>query len=444
MRFPVLVPSVLAFCLLPGAEALAQEAAVPAPAGAPLTLAEAVAEALAANPDLTAARAASRAADARPEIERGLRPPMFEGEIFSWPLDTANPADAQFMVTMQQELPGRGKRALRAARASEEAAFAANEVEVRRVRVVTGVKGAFVRLLAGRRIVDLLDESMTLVQQLGAAAEVKYAAGRSSQQEVVKALIERTRLQRDQVAATEQVRLAEAELNALLGRAPSAPIGPLVPPPRPALPAAEVAQATAREHQPELLAPKIDARVADAELAAIASERKPDWIVGGGYMVMPDQTNALTARVGITWPGAPWSSSRIDAEQREAQARRAAADARSLAAENETRRATQEAWVRARAAQERESVVRDALLPQARHALELARLGYESDRASFLDVIEAARTVLDVRRDLIGVETERDLALVALELAMGSEVPATPGPGTPAPGTAGSTNGGVR
>ena len=99
----------------------------------------------------------------------------------------------------------------------------------------------------------------------------------------------------------------------------------------------------------------------------------------------------------------------------------------------------QEAWVRAQAAQEREEVVRGGLLPQAQHALDLARLGYETDRASFLDVIDATRTVVDLRRDLVLAETDRALALVALERAMGTEIPATQ-----APQKETRANGGVR
>jgi cobalt-zinc-cadmium efflux system outer membrane protein len=432
MRSRLLAPPALVLHLLVGCVAQAQEPVAPlgsaqpvvrAGSGPPLTLAAAVDEALVANPDLAAARAARHAADARPEVDRALMPPMLEAEAFQWPTNTANPADAQLMFTMQQEFPGRGKRGLRAARATAEAALAANDVDVRTVRLVAEVKEAFLRTLAGRRLLDLLDERVALVRQLGAAAEVSYAAGRIPQQEVVKTLLERTRLQRDRVDATEQVRMAEARLNALLGRAPTTPIGPLVAAPRPPLPPVEVAQALTRDHQPELLTPKIEARVADADLAAIAGERKPDWVVRGGYMVMPNETNALTARVGVTWPTAPWSSRRFDAEQREAQARRAAAEARARAAETQATRMAQEAWVRASAAQERETVVRDGLLPQAEHALNLARLGYETDRTSLLDVVEAARTVTEVRRDLIEAETDRDLALVALELAMGTAAP---------------------
>ena len=436
MRSRTLVSSAIVLLLFPGRAARAQEPASPtvvvSPSGpvageAPLTIADAIAEALAANPDLAAVQAARLAAEARPAIERTLMPPMLEAEVFQWPTNTANPADAQFMFTMQQDLPGRGKRALRAARATEEAAMAANEVDQRRVQVVAEVKEAFVRILAGRRVLDLLGESVELVRQLGAAAEVKYAAGRISQQEVVRALLERTRLQRDQLSATEEVRMAEARLNALLGRAPAAPVGPLVCPLRPALPPLEVAQSFARDHQPALIAPHIEKRLADADLAVIAGDRKPDWTLRGGYMLMPNETNALTARVGVTWPGAPWSSRRLDAEQRAAQARRAAADARARAAERQVGRAAEEAWVRAQAAQEREDLVRGGLLPQAQHALDLARLGYETDRVSLVDVIDAARSVADVRRDLVRAEEDRDLALISLELAVGTDLPAAPG-----------------
>jgi outer membrane protein TolC len=197
------------------------------------------------------------------------------------------------------------------------------------------------------------------------------------------------------------------------------------------LPPLDVVQSIARERHPELEVPRIQARVASADEAIASSERRPDFLVQGGYMVMPNETNALTARFGITWPTAPWASGRIEAQRREAVARREAARASERALANAVAQQVQEAWVRARAADERAALIRGGLLPQTQHALELARLAYQSDRASFLDVVDAARTMLDVQRDLVQAEGDRWLALVALERAAGTDLAET---GAAAPG----------
>ena len=43
----------------------------------------------------------------------------------------------------------------------------------------------------------------------------------------------------------------------------------------------------------------------EAELARLQGERRPDFVVGGGYMLMPGDAGAWTARAGITWPKRP-------------------------------------------------------------------------------------------------------------------------------------------
>jgi cobalt-zinc-cadmium efflux system outer membrane protein len=383
-------------------------------------------EALAANPDLTAARAAHAAAAAIPATERYLMPPMIEAQVFQWPLNTVNPSNAQLMFTLQQEFPGRGKRGLRVARAETEASLAESEVAVRRRSLVADVKQAYIELSVARRVLRIFETADVLVRQLGAAAELKYATGRVPQQDVVKALVERTRLQREAIMASEQARLAEARLNSLLGRAADAPLGPLESPApgraAGALPLLDVVQSIARQRRPELEVPRIQARVAAADEAIAESGRRPDFIVQGGYMVMPDETNAWTGRVGITWPAAPWAAGRIEAERRAAIARREGARANERAVANQVAQQVQEAWVRARAAEERTALIRGGLLPQSEHALELARLAYQSDRASFLDVMDTARMMLDVQRDLLQAEGDCQLALVALERAVGEDL----------------------
>ena len=40
-------------------------------------------------------------------------------------------------------------------------------------------------------------------------------------------------------------------------------------------------------------------------------ERRPDWMVQGGYMLTPGEAGAWTARVGMTWPTAPWATATV-------------------------------------------------------------------------------------------------------------------------------------
>src|SRR5439155_6599367 len=107
--------------------ALAQEPLHPAAsrrvyAGPALSLSAAIDEALQRNPTLIALKSEFDAARLRPGPERFLMPPTFEAEIWQWPLTSVNPLDTNmYMFTIRQDLPGRGKRALRTAVLDKEA-----------------------------------------------------------------------------------------------------------------------------------------------------------------------------------------------------------------------------------------------------------------------------------------------------------------------------------
>lgn len=403
------------------APAAAQPSA-PAQTEPPLSLRQAIDEALASNPDVHAARAAAAAADLRPALDRDLAPPVVTGQVFSWPFDTANPANAQMMVTIEQMFPGRGKRDLRVAAAQRDADVARGRIDVEALRIATEVKTAYVDLLLARRVAELLEQSATLADQLSAATEIRYGTGRVSQQDVVKAMVERTRIEMERAEARERARLAEATLNALRGLAPMAPIGPLEDSPDPPVPPAEALVEQVHRHHPEFAVRALEAAAATAAATAAEAARKPDWVVSGGYMQMPNETDAWTASVGITWPNAPWSRKHVDATRLEAEGRRDAARAMQASVENMLVREVHHAAVRVGAVDERLAILESALVPQAEHALELARLNYQSDRGEFLDIVDAMRLTMNLARESAGLRASRRLAVVDLERALGADV----------------------
>jgi cobalt-zinc-cadmium efflux system outer membrane protein len=394
--------------------------------GPPLSLSDAIAEALASNPNLTALRAQLPVARARPAQERALAPPTLEGTIWQWPINTLNPANTNmFMLMMSQEIPGRGKRELRAAVAEKDVGLAESDVAIRAREIVNQVRQAYTSLFIARTAIDIHFASIALLRQIADAAQVKYATGRISQQDVLKPVIELSRHHSDIIMFDEQANIATARLNILRNRAPETPIGPLVAPyEQVVLPTSTDLQELAIRHQPELVKARLEVERAEAELAAARREYKPDFSVQGGYLVMPNQTDALLAQVGITWPKAPWSRGKIDARVAEQTAAVAAAKARASAMENDLRLLVQEAYVRATFAQERASLVRTTILPQSQQTLEVSRVAYQIDRVEFQTVIDNQRTLLDAQLDYYRAVSEFEQAVADLERAIGMDLPA--------------------
>lgn len=390
--------------------------------GTPLSLDTALDEALRANPTLVALKRQFEAARHRPDQERFLAAPTFEAQIWQWPIDTINPANTNmYMFTVGQDLPGRGKRRLRAAVVETEAALAENDIAVQAREVVDQVRRAYAELFLNRKAIAIHHDGVDLMRQFADISSVKYATGRMSQGDVVKAVVELSMLHGDLIRLHERADRAEARLNTLLDRDPDASIGPLLEPrERVILPPPAELQRIALERQPELRGAALGVERAEAALAVARSDERPDFFVSGGYMLMPGRTDAWTANVGVTWPTAPWSRRRLDARTAEAAAEIDAARARQRAARNAVEYAVQDAYIRVKAAGQRASLLRTSVVPQSAQALEVSRAAYQTDQADFLALIDNQRGLLEVRLEYYRALSDLEQALADLERAVGT------------------------
>jgi outer membrane protein, heavy metal efflux system len=401
-------------CLVTGVPPAAAQGAPP------LTLQAALDEALARNPELIALGAALEAERQRPGQERYLMPPMLEAQIWQWPLNRISPAGATYMFEAQQAFPGRGKRTLRERLMAADVEVAAAAIPVRARDIVAAVKRAYADIFVARKAVDISQETIGLLRQIAEGTQVRYAAGRGSQQDILKTVVEITRLHEEEVMLVEQGRMAEARLNALLGRDPGSPVGPLAEPQEeaPPAPVAEL-QALAIDRQPELAMARAEIARAEASVDVVRSERRPDYFVRGGYMLMPGEPGAFTAGVGITWNNAPWSRGRNDLAEEEARLGVAAARARYDAAVNGLRLMVQEAYIRVESAAQRAALLRTSLVPQSSQALEVSRVGYQADRGEFLDIIDNQRLLAAARLGYYRALADLEQARADLDRAVG-------------------------
>ena len=435
MRLRVLCPCVLLLASAVGAAAQGVSAFAHAPAwnGPPLGLADALRDALDRNPGLVAARAAVAPLAERPAQEGSLTPPRLDAQIWQWPLTTLNPANVDmYMFTLEQELPGRGKRARRVANAEKELALADADVNMRRLAVAADVRRAYVTLALARRDFLAAYETGRALEQLVDVAQTTYAGGGGSQVSVVKALLEVSRVQQRMTTLGGEERMGAARLNTLMGRAPEAPIGALDEAsgePSPAVPA-DLARAALHTH-PDVSAARAGLAQAESALAVAEQERQPDWMVQGGYMLLPGEAGAWTARVGLTWPSAPWAKTRLAASIAEAAKRRDAAAAAVAVAEARVRLMVAEAAARLTAAGERLSVLRGTLVPQAQHLVDATRVAFANAQGSLGDALDARLVMLETELDEARAIRELELARADLESALGdthevSDRPAAP------------------
>jgi cobalt-zinc-cadmium efflux system outer membrane protein len=399
--------------------------------GPPVALGELIEEAFSNNPELAALRQHVDAARQGPAQEHALSPPMVEATIWQWPINSLNPANTNmYMFLMGQELPGRGKRDLRAAVAQKDVALAETDVTIRARQLVDEIKQAYASLYIARKAIDVHLASVDLLRQIADVSQAKYATGRISQQDVLKPVLELSKLHTDLLMFDEQANIASARLNVLLNRRPEKPIGPLVEPSETTLlpPTADLQQ-LAIEHQPELQRAHLEVEHAEAALALAKRDYKPDFSVQGGYVLVPNQTDGLFARVGITWPTAPWARGKIDAHVAELTSAIEVARTRERVMSNSVRLAVHEAYVRAKSAQDRAALLRTTILPQSQQTLAVSRVSYQTDRVDFQALIDNERTLLDAQLDYFRAVSDFEQATADLERAIGTDLPA----GTTAP-----------
>ena len=389
------------------------------PGRAPLTLAAAVSEAMERNPELAALRQEYEAMRATPAVERYLDPPMVEAQIWGWPVTTLNPARTDmFMFMAEQQLPGRGKRTAKVLVAERDAEVSRQAVPVRANDILASIRQAFVELALARDLVDRYASQTTLLEDIAETATLRYAAGEGPQQHTVTAIVEIANIENARISAEERAQTAETTLNTLLGRPPAQPIEPLAPTASLVSPADAESRALAAH--PEVVMVETMVAREEAELERLRGERRPDFVVGGGYMLTPGEAGAWTARAGITWPNAPWSRGRLGA-QIEVQTRRVeAARARRAVVAARIRETVRAAIVRMSAAERQLRLIDTTMLPQIEHAFELSRIAYAAGEGDFADVLEARRMWLMTEVDYAEATAKLARAHADLDAAAGA------------------------
>jgi outer membrane protein, heavy metal efflux system len=390
-----------------------------------LTLDAAIDEALGRNVTLASERASADIARHKPAQELALPAPMFEAQIWRWPITTLNPGKVDmYMVGAEQRLPARGWRSAAARLAEREADVAALNVDTLERDIVAEVSMAYADLAVARRARVPYGDALDAVQQLGDTSVVRYAAATSlGQQDVLKSVVEIARLHEELIDLTEAERRAETRLATLLGRHPGERIGEIAGIPDLSVKLSPAAlQQIAEAKVPELRLAQAEraAAAASVDLARIA--RKPEFLVRAGYMLMPGEAGAWTATAGISWPQAPWSRKRFDALDAERKAAVSAAEARLTTVRQAIATDIQHALISLDSARARVELLRTTLIPQANQSLEVARIGYTTGQVSFLDVIDNHRVHLAAELEVIRAEGAVMRATAELERAIGERL----------------------
>lgn len=303
-------------------------------------------------------------------------------------------------ASLSQALPFWGKRGLQeeAAKGDAGAAEAAYRAKVLEVRAETAAAYYDIEFLS--RAGKIYSEQADLLRHFSRIAEKKYSTGKGSQAMVFRAQAELSRMQNEVFTATQREKAVRARLAALLGRDASSVEGEL---PESAKPVWSFDDATiesrASAQRPELLALRALEGRSEAERRLAIKRWFPDFSVGyewtsigaGTTHTSFDGKDAQAVSVGLTLP--LWFGANRARSGGAGAARRAAAFEAS-ALEKDTRADLASMIVDAKTFLELYRVDEDTVLPQVRSAVKATLSGYQSDSASFVDLLDAERAQL--------------------------------------------------
>ncbi len=247
-------------------------------------------DAAAANPEVAQARAAVEAESARipqagalpdPSLSLGIQNDGFR-RINIGTMDTSF-----FSIQLTQPLYWPGKRGLREAVATLEK----RRSEARLGRAVLDLEGrvrrAYLGLLLVRAQIDLLAEQEQLWLQAEQTARARYESGQVPQSDLLRAQLERARLQQRRWALDAELSTRLAEPNRLRVRPLDEPVqtsARLADTPDPADLAEAAAQQDALERSPEILLSTLGVEQAGRRLDLARKEKLPDFAVSAAIM----------------------------------------------------------------------------------------------------------------------------------------------------------------
>lgn len=376
---------------------------------------------LARNPTLERMRQSWRAALGEVD-QRGALPDAMLGVQVA-PLSlVASEVRAGGIAALSQALPWAGKRRLRAEVALAEADAARRDLAATRQRLALMAVSLHAEYALVDRAIEINAEHIELLGELGHSVEVYLETGKAWQEEALEVDVELVRRRRESSLLHARRDVVRAQINALLHRAPAAPLPSPTPLADPRPPPGEVDALTraALERRPELGAIDSRARGADSAIALAEKERLPDLEVKGSYNSMwPEVEHRFMVGISITLPTA---RSRRAAAIDEARARRAAIDAGRAEHVDEIARDVAVSHARLRDAIAAVALYRDELVPAARDRVAAIRIGLDAGRTTFRDVIRAETGLRAAELDLEQARAQAQIHRAELDWATGAAV----------------------
>jgi outer membrane protein TolC len=392
-----------------------------------LNLEEILEEAIKKNPQIKAARERWRAAKEKVPQARSLPDPIFGYTYFGESIETRN-GPQRSIYHLSQKFPFFGKLRLRGEVATMGAKVAEEEYRATEREIITQVKKTYYELYWIHKAIEVTEEIKELLEEFEEIAKIRYATGKGPQQNLLRAQVEISKLM-DKLLVLEQMKTTiVARLNTLMDRPPGTPLG------RPEdfelskFPyKLDELYLLGKKYRQEVRAANFAVGKAEAAHKLAKKEYLPDFIagfkyieIGPGTQMSPDSgQDAWMATLTINLP--IWRG-RLRAVVDEAKANIIASNNKLQDMQNMTFFQIKDAYSRLMTTKDLIEIYQDALIPQAEQSLKATKTGYETGRATFLDLLDSQRSLLQIKIGFYRVVADYMKNLADLERAVGIDL----------------------
>lgn len=335
-----------------------------------------------------------------------------------------------YNMMLAQQFPWFGTLRLRGEAAEKDVIVALAELCAAQLDAVANVKRAYYDLYFAERAVRILEDNRKLATEFVATAKERYRTGGSPLQDVLRAEVVVTDIDRELERVRQSLAAARSDLARELHVSPEADLRTL-----PEMPVSNVPTEVERLYRLAVAArPELKGRLAaiarDERAVELAKKRYyPNVTVGLSYMDM-EKTNAVTPKTASGFPNVglfvgfnlPIYQKKLAAGVCEAEAR-ALADAKLYDAERDnTYREVKDLLTQARSQQNILGMFRGSILPKAKEALSLTSTDYQGGTSDYITLITAWREVLQIELQAAQVESDLGKSLASLERAVGVQL----------------------
>lgn len=378
------------------------------------------------NPYIQAAEKEWQAALEGIPQAKSLPDPMLSYSHFGQSIETRL-GPQRDKISVSQKFPFFGKQSIRGEVARSQAWILEAQYRAVQADVVLKVKQAYFSLYWFDRALQISQEEKEVLQRLTRVAQKKYETGQATQQDVLKAQLEISKVL-DKILSLKQRRKAvEAELNALLNRPAETSVGIVdeIEVPEIQVDLAELYE-WAKHNRPELKKVQHLIERNEKSLKLAKKNYYPDFnimfdyfVIGGGTTAQPDDgRDAWMGSVGINIP--LWRK-RLRASEAEEATKLKASENLYRNAENETFSRVNELYFEVKTVEDQIKLYQYSLLPQAEQSFKASEIGYLAGKVDFLNLLESERMVLMVKTSYHKTISDLRKSLARLERVVGKE-----------------------